>query len=172
MVLYVTSQDCTRGAGSRVVVTLRPGNGSDGASHGLWRYVCCQRRPTMTLPSCRYTGVMAVSGYCTCVYLQDISRLLKKSYLSDLWVDGNYRFSVISYKLLSPLYSCWDDTLPILLFPKKCFRPWWWSNDILLFFFLFFLLNLLLVFGFTFFSACFPSLSQVLLSGVIGSLQL
>lgn len=161
MVLYVTSQDCTRGAGSRVVVTLRPGNGSDGASHGLWRYVCCQRRPTMTLPSCRYTGVMAVSGYCTCVYLQDISRLLKKSYLSDLWVDGNYRFSVISYKLLSPLYSCWDDTLPILLFPKKCFRPWWWSNDILLFFFCFFFVKpptcLWLYFFLCLFSQPFPS---------------
>lgn len=96
MVLYVTSQDCTRGAGSMVVVTLRPGNGSDGASHGLWRYVCCQKRPTMTLPSCRYTGVMAVSGYCTCVYLQDISRLLKKSYQICEWM------AIIDF-LLSPI---------------------------------------------------------------------
>lgn len=40
------------------------------------------------------------------------------------------------------------------------------------FLFSFFLLNLLLVFGFTLCSACFPNLSQVLLSEVIGSLQL
>lgn len=92
MVLYVTSQDCARGAGSRVVVTLRPGNGSDGASRGLWRYVCCQRRPTVTLPLCRYTGVMAFSGCCTvcvCGTFQGLSRL-KKSWLSDLHVEDSY----------------------------------------------------------------------------------
>lgn len=72
MVLYVSSEDCTMSAGpvgaagSRVVVALRPGNGSDVAPHGLWRYVCCQRRPTLT--SCRY--IMEVQSCLTvCVSL-------------------------------------------------------------------------------------------------------
>ena len=61
MVLYATSQDCSggagfvRGAASGVAVALRAGNGSDVAQQGLWCYVCCQRRPTLTQPSCRYT---------------------------------------------------------------------------------------------------------------------
>lgn len=54
MVLYVSPRDCGRGASGVVVVSLRPGSGSDGAPRGLWRYVCCQRRPTLT--SSRYTG--------------------------------------------------------------------------------------------------------------------
>lgn len=38
------------GGGGVLVVSLRP----DGAPQGLWRYVCCQRRPLLT--SCRYLG--------------------------------------------------------------------------------------------------------------------
>lgn len=70
MVLYVSPKDCAGlvgGAGSGVVVALRPGNGSDGAPHGLWRYVCCQRRPTLTLASCRYTRVMGTDSHIVCV---------------------------------------------------------------------------------------------------------
>lgn len=57
MVLYVSPRDCDGGAGSEVVVALKPGSGSGGAPHGLWRFVCCQRRPSLTLSTCRYTRV-------------------------------------------------------------------------------------------------------------------
>lgn len=59
MVLNATTQDCSGKAGfaDGVVVALRPGSKSDVTHQGLWRYVCCQRRPTLTLPSCRYTAV-------------------------------------------------------------------------------------------------------------------
>lgn len=63
MVLYVSSQDCSGGAGRGVVVALRPGNGSEGVPHGMWRYMCCQRRPTLTLTSCRYTRMMGTDTY-------------------------------------------------------------------------------------------------------------
>lgn len=56
MVLYVTSQEHPGAAGGGAVVALRPGNGSNGASLGLWRYVCCQRRPSLTLAPCRSKG--------------------------------------------------------------------------------------------------------------------
>lgn len=78
MVLYVTSQECSEGAGfegqagNRVMVTLRPGRGSDGAPHGLWRYVCCQRRPILKLPSCRYTGLTRTGFhgcFANCLYV-------------------------------------------------------------------------------------------------------
>lgn len=74
MVLYVTSQNCSEGAGfegqagSRVLVTLRPGKGSDRAPHGLWRYVCCQKRPVLKLPSCRYPGERGTS-VAACMYV-------------------------------------------------------------------------------------------------------
>lgn len=88
MVLYVSSQDCTGGAGlvggagSGVVVALRPGNGSDGAPHGLWRYVCCQKRPTLTLTTCRYTRVTGTDfcrcfTVCVCLLKVDGSQLWK-----------------------------------------------------------------------------------------------
>lgn len=67
MVLYVSSQDCAGGAGSGAGVALRPGSGSDGTPHGLWRYVCCQRRPTLTLTSCRYSAEMG-TDFCYSVF--------------------------------------------------------------------------------------------------------
>lgn len=73
MVLYVNSQDCSEGAGfdgqagSRGLVTLRPARGSDRAPHGLWCYVCCQRRPVLKPPSSRYLGAVVSS---VCMYAQ------------------------------------------------------------------------------------------------------
>lgn len=83
MVLYVSSEDCTGSdggpvgaAGSEVMVALGPGRGSHGAPHGLWRYVCCQKRPTLT--SCRYTTEMG-AAVCVSVGKDFISSYRRRS---------------------------------------------------------------------------------------------
>lgn len=144
MVLYATCQEGAGRAGDRVVAVLRPGHGADGGSYGLWRYVCCQRRPSLALASCRSRegkGKRSVLVLwlilsllktchvrrCSCegliIHLFVFSCCYLKASLTSLFYHKVFRYlsQPVSYCRLECLWICGSFSYFSLIFLLLCF---------------------------------------------------